>query len=152
MSNVSNVSDVCCKSRSGCCICCNDYIRILQAYVSNVSAVSVLSGCCICCTRYTCMLQVYVLNVSAIFKHMLQVFLSGCCKSRSGCCICCNYYTRMLHAHVSSFQVLQTYISNVSSRCCKSKSGCCICCYDYTHMFQAYVLSVSGVNEDTMLL
>ena len=28
-----------CKSRSGCCICCNGYTRMLQASVPNVSSV-----------------------------------------------------------------------------------------------------------------
>jgi hypothetical protein len=36
-SYASSVSSRCCKSRSGCCICCNDKIRLLEAYVLSVS-------------------------------------------------------------------------------------------------------------------
>jgi hypothetical protein len=60
------VSCECCKSRSGCCICCNGCTLMLQAFIPNVSSVFsgrvlqlCLSGCCICST------------------HMLHVFLFG---------------------------------------------------------------------------
>jgi hypothetical protein len=36
---VTSVSHRCCKSRSGCCICCNDDTRMLQVCVLNVSFV-----------------------------------------------------------------------------------------------------------------
>jgi hypothetical protein len=36
---VASVSDGCCKSRSGCCTCCNVYIGMLQALVPNVSSI-----------------------------------------------------------------------------------------------------------------
>ena len=45
-----------------CCKCMFQIFELFQRYV-----VSVLSGCCICCTGNTRMLQVYVSNVSAIF-------------------------------------------------------------------------------------
>jgi hypothetical protein len=46
---VASVSCGCCKSRLGYCICCNGYtsiLRILQAFVPNILAVS--DGCCTC--------------------------------------------------------------------------------------------------------
>jgi hypothetical protein len=52
----------CCKSRSGCRICCNGYTHMLRVSVLNVSSTSdiyckcFLSGCCICCNGYTHML------------------------------------------------------------------------------------------------
>jgi hypothetical protein len=36
---VSSVSCGCCKSRLRCSICCNDYTRMLQVYVPNVSSI-----------------------------------------------------------------------------------------------------------------
>jgi hypothetical protein len=36
---VANVVYQCCKSRSGCCTCCNGYTRMFQVYVLNVSYV-----------------------------------------------------------------------------------------------------------------
>jgi hypothetical protein len=36
---ISNVSDVCCKSRSEYCICCNSCTCMLQASIPNVSSV-----------------------------------------------------------------------------------------------------------------
>jgi hypothetical protein len=109
---VSWVLDVCCicfiwmlQKYIWCYICCNDYTRMLQVYVSNVSAVSnvcckcfiwmlhmlqwlytyvasvfpnvsaVLSGHCICCSGYTCMLQVYVSNVSPILGVWCKCFI-----------------------------------------------------------------------------
>ena len=44
VSNVSAVSNVCCKCLSRCCICCIGYTRMLQVYVINVSAFS--NVCC----------------------------------------------------------------------------------------------------------
>ena len=80
---VSSVSSGCCKSRSGCCICCNNKIRMLQAYVScvpmhvaNVSSACFKSRswCCTCCKwLYTHVLS-HVLSVSYDFIHMLQIF------------------------------------------------------------------------------
>jgi hypothetical protein len=67
---------------SGCCICCNVHMRMLQAYVSSVSRVS---DVCF----------IWMLHIHECCKRMFQVFhtyvasvSSGCCKTRSGCCIC----------------------------------------------------------------
>jgi hypothetical protein len=73
-------------------VCCDDYIRMLQVYVSSVSVcflrmfhmfhlyVSCVSfWCCICCNGYTRMFQMYVPHVSSILvvccKCMFQIFL-----------------------------------------------------------------------------
>jgi hypothetical protein len=92
-----------------CCICCNNYTRMLQVYVSNVSAV--LNICCKCFIWMLHMLQwlyTYVASVCfkcfSCFKRTLQVFLSRCC-------ICCSAYTHTLQAYVVN-------ISSVSYICC----------------------------------
>jgi hypothetical protein len=59
--HVASVSCGCCKSRSGCCICCNGYTRMLQASVPNISVVS--DECCMC--------FIWVLHM---FHTVLQVF------------------------------------------------------------------------------
>jgi hypothetical protein len=99
-------------------ICCNDYTRMLQVYLPNVSAVSSRCcmfsfGCCICCSSYTHMLQVYILTVSEV-----------CCK----CFIWMLHmlpwlYTNMLHKYVS-------YVSDV----------CCSKCF----LFQVFSLASTG--------
>jgi hypothetical protein len=76
---------------SRCCICCNDYTRILQVYVSNISV---------------------VLNIYCKMLYTLQVYVSNiCCKCfLSRCCICCNGYTSMLQVYVSNISaVLNVY-------------------------------------------
>jgi hypothetical protein len=59
----------------GCCICCNDNISMLQAYVSSVSHV------------FRRMFQVFHLDIAyvamtlpACFKHVFKVFHTLCCK------------------------------------------------------------------------
>jgi hypothetical protein len=95
------------KEDLGCCICCNDNIRMFKAYVSSISCV------------FRCMFEVFHLDVAyiamallACFKRMFPVFhmfhnhivsvSSGCYKSRYGCCICCYAYTLMFQTHVLS--------------------------------------------------
>jgi hypothetical protein len=46
--------------------------QVFQLFYTYV--LSVLSGCCICCYDYARMFQAYVSNVSDIFRFMLQVF------------------------------------------------------------------------------
>ena len=111
---VASVSDRYCKSRSGCCTCCNGYICMLQVYVSNVSDVSEV--CCKC--LYIDVAKVdrdvahVVMAIHVCFKCMFQIFhlfqtnvasvLSRCCKSSLDVA-----YTCILQAHVSSvFRVL----------------------------------------------
>jgi hypothetical protein len=54
---IVSVSDVYCKSRSGCCICCNGYTHMLQVFYLNVAYISHVH---ICCSDYKHMLQVYI--------------------------------------------------------------------------------------------
>jgi hypothetical protein len=92
---VARVSYGCCKSRLGCCICCNGCTLMLQIFVPNVS--SVFSDVCCkcvyldvayvshiyfrcfiwmlrtCCNGFQ-VFQTYVSNVSSFFRHMLQMF------------------------------------------------------------------------------
>jgi len=109
---VTSVSCRCCKSRSGCCICCNGCTRMLQAYVLNVSSVF-LDVCCkcvyldvayvsyICCKCFIWMLR--------MFYNGFQVFL-GVFTSVSDSCFKC-------------FICLQTYVPSVTSGCFKNRSG-----------------------------
>ena len=148
---VANISYRCCKSRSGCCICCNGCTHMLQASVLNISSVfsdvcaRCLFGCCIC---FTHMLQVFYLNVEyvcngfRVFRLFLMYISSvsyGCCKSRSVCCICCNGCTRILQAYVPN-------VLFVSSRCMLQVClfGYCIC---FTHMLQVFYLDVVYVLQ-----
>jgi hypothetical protein len=63
---VISVSYGCCKSGSGCCLCCNGCTRILQTSVPNVSSVF-LDVCCKC----------FIL-ILRIFSMVFQVFSGGC--------------------------------------------------------------------------
>jgi hypothetical protein len=69
---VTSFSYGCCKSGSGCCICCNGCTRMLQVSVPNVS--SIFSDVCckcvymdvtylshICCKRFICMLRIFAI-------------------------------------------------------------------------------------------
>jgi hypothetical protein len=71
-------SDLRCKGRSRCCICCYGY-SMFQTYVANV-----LSGCFICCNGYVAnvcskyLFQTYVAIVSSsVAKADLDVGLSS---------------------------------------------------------------------------
>jgi hypothetical protein len=139
--------DVACVS-SRCCICCIDYICMLQCmfqifHLFQTYVASVLSVCFICCNGYIRMLKVYVSNVSSISDVCCKCFFSRCvavtmhisCKCMFQCFTC---FTRMLQhvLHVVSvfisgrnmFYAFQMY---VSSECCmffiwmlhKSRSG-----------------------------
>jgi hypothetical protein len=79
---VASVLDGYCKSKSGCCICCNGCTHMLQASVPNVS--SVFSDiCCMCvyldvayvshncCNSFIWMLRRFAM----VFKHFSGVFL-----------------------------------------------------------------------------
>jgi hypothetical protein len=108
---VSSVSCECCKSRSGCCICCNGYTRMLQVSVLNVSSVffrrmlqMCLFECCIC---FTHMLRVFYLDVTHAFAMTFQMF-SDVSTSVSDPCFKC-------------FICLQTYDANVLSGCFKNR-------------------------------
>jgi hypothetical protein len=54
-------------------VCCNYFISMLQKWIR---------GCCtcyICCKCFRGMLQAFVQNISSISIHLLQSFLSRCC-------------------------------------------------------------------------
>jgi hypothetical protein len=97
---VASVSCGCCKSRLGCCLCCNGCTCMLQEFVSNVSAIFP-DVCCKC---------VY-LDV-AYFSHI--------------CCKCFMWMLRMFYMVFKCFTCfiyLQTHVASVASGCFKSRSG-----------------------------
>jgi hypothetical protein len=90
---VTTASYRCCKSKSGCCICCNGYTRMLQMSVPNVSSVFLDISC-----------KCVYLDVACVLH------------------ICCTCFIWMLHMLAMAFkcfsgvsQVFQTYVVNVSS-------------------------------------
>jgi hypothetical protein len=76
--DVASVLCVYCKSRLGCCICCNDCTRMLQAFIPNVSVVF-LDVCCkcvylnvarvshICCMCFIWMLYIFCNDFFQVF-------------------------------------------------------------------------------------
>jgi hypothetical protein len=104
---IAIVSYACCKSRSGCCICCNGYRRILQPFVPNVSVVSD-----ICCTCF-----IWVLHT---FHIMLQVVNSDVAYVLQWLHTC---FPRVSDLYCKCFQLFWTYVANVSSRYYKIRSG-----------------------------
>jgi hypothetical protein len=110
---VASVSCRCCKSRSGCCICCNGYtsiLRILQAFVPNISTVS--DGCCTCFIwvlhMFTLKLQVFHPAVAYVFTHMLQVFY-----------IDVAYVLQCPHTYFPRVSDDVASVSTISDVCCK---------------------------------
>ena len=79
---VASVSCECCKTRLGCCICCNGYTHMLQASVPNISDVS--DGCCTCFVWMFHMFHTYV----ASFFYLGVAYVSH---------LCCKCFIRMLH-------------------------------------------------------
>jgi hypothetical protein len=106
-------SHECCKSRSGCCTCCNGYTSMLQEFVQNVSSV-----------RASFYLD--VTKVHLFCKHIFQVFHLDVACVRNG-------YTRAFKffwcfenvSNVCSkyFQLFRIYVVSVSSKCYKSRYG-----------------------------
>jgi hypothetical protein len=83
---VASVSREYCKSRSGCCTCCDSCTRMLQAYVPTVSSV--------------------------FSRRTLQVCLFGCCICFTHCCKCFIY---ILHMFYNDFQMFFMCFSSVLS-------------------------------------
>jgi hypothetical protein len=123
---VSIVSCGCCKSRSGCCICCNGCTRVLQASIPNVSSI-------FC----TCILHVFHLSSFVYCNCCISMFL----KVNRDVCTCCNgvsivcpkrfiYFRRMLQRsylnvakidlvfECSSGTHLPTYLQLLGPRAC----------------------------------
>jgi hypothetical protein len=85
--HVSSVSHGCCKSRLGCCICCNGCTCMLQASIPNVSYVfsdvyckrvyldvAYVSNICKC---FICMLHIFAIVFNCFckcFRFIFQVF------------------------------------------------------------------------------
>jgi hypothetical protein len=94
---VASVSYGCCKcNRSGCCICCNGYTPMLQAFVPNVSSVF----------SYVCCKCVYldVAYVSHIYCKCFLWMLHMFCNGFSNVSMCfCKYFGCMFQVfHLSS--------------------------------------------------
>jgi hypothetical protein len=104
---VASVSDGCCKSRSGCCICCNGctcMLLVSQIFICVFRRILqvCLYGCCIC---FTYILQVFYCVLLQLFFTFSGVFLN------------------VLEVCFKCFIYLQTYIASVVSECFKSRSG-----------------------------
>jgi hypothetical protein len=68
-----------CCAKSACCKHMFQVFNMLQRYVSSVSYECCKSrlGCCICCNGCTCMFQTSIPNVSSIFQTFVaSVFIS----------------------------------------------------------------------------
>ena len=104
---VSSVSYRCCKSRSGCCICCNDCTCMLQVSAPNVSSIF-LDLCCKC---------VY-LDVAYV-SH-----------------ICCNCFIWMLYMFAIVFQVFSRVFAYVQAHVSNVSSISYVCCNCFIWMFQ----------------
>jgi hypothetical protein len=88
---VVSVSYRCCKSRSGCCICCNSCTRMLQTLFPNVSYV----------------FRTYVASVFIWILHIFHIYVASVL---SRCCVCLQWFSSVSGV----FQVFQTHISSVS--------------------------------------
>ena len=80
---VTSVSYGCCKSRSGCCICCSGCTRMLQAFVPNVSSIflDVSCKCVYLDVAYVyhiyckCFIWMLCMFLIIVFSGVLHVFL-----------------------------------------------------------------------------
>jgi uncharacterized membrane protein len=108
-----------------CCICCNNNIRMLQAYILKcfrcfkhmfqvfyLDVTKVNLG-----VAYTCMLQEYVLSVSDVSYI--------CCKCSSECfyMVCYGYdvFCKCFRHMLQVFYLLRMYVASVSFKYCKSR-------------------------------
>ena len=104
-----------------CCICCNDNIRMLQAYVFKC---------------FICIFQVFHLDVTKVDldvanARMSQEYVLSVSGVSYVCCTCfiwmlhmfCNGYTHMFLSVLRCLQVFQTYVVAIvltdSDVCCK---------------------------------
>ena len=120
---VASVVYRCCKSRSGCCTCCNGYTRMFLVYVPNVS--SVLGECWKC--------FIWMLHIHACCKHMFQVFsgVSYVClrvfyPDVAYVCIGFQMFFRRFHKYLrrlfKCFICLLLYVAVIACGCFKSRS------------------------------
>jgi hypothetical protein len=116
----SSVSCGCCKSRSRCCICCNDYTCMLQVYVPHVS--SIFSDVCYKCvylevahiSHICCKCSIWMLHMFATVFH---VFQSHVLNVLAIAYVCCNYFIWM-------FQKVEWVLCNCEPL---ATPGYCIC-------------------------
>jgi hypothetical protein len=120
---ITSVSHGCCKSRSRCCICYNDYTRMLQMSVLNFSFVirRMLKGVYldvayvsrICWKRFIWMLHIFATVFKCYqvfckcFKCMLQVFKlfqTYIASALSGCCVCFAMIFKCFHVFFKYFR------------------------------------------------
>jgi hypothetical protein len=102
---------------------------------------------CISVTKYIGMLHMlqwlymYVSSVCSkcfIIRRMLQVFSSGCCKSRSRCCI----YKHVASVFFKWFEVFHTFVASISSGGLQWFPSVFRCfCKCFKRMFQVFHLS-----------
>jgi hypothetical protein len=101
---VASVLFECCKTRSGGCINMQVFHLDVCIYLQWLhTCFQVFSG-------VSQMFQTYVVSVSSVFGLMLQLCLSGCCKSRSGVAhvamgpTCCTRLLQLLGHHRGSLR------------------------------------------------
>jgi hypothetical protein len=109
---VAYISYRCCKSRSGCCICCNGCTLMLQTSVPNV--LSVFSDVCCKC--------VY-LNVAYVSHICCKCFIWMLCMLQWFSSVFSSVFTSFSEVCFKYFICLQTYIASITSGCFKSRSG-----------------------------
>jgi hypothetical protein len=103
---VASVSRRCCKSRSGCCTCCDSCRCMLQASVRTVSSVFFPNVRCKCVYLDVA----YVLHICCkCFIYMLHMFYNG--------------FQMFFMIFCKCFIYLQTYVAVAACGYFKSKSG-----------------------------
>jgi hypothetical protein len=133
MSDVS-VPYVCCKSRSRCCIYCNDYTRMLISVLLPLDAICITTNCVVIEVWFATFVQKGVcFKCFSCLKRILQVFYMDVVYVAQAIHVCCKCIFQM-------FQLFRMYVASVLS-------GCCICCTGYTRMLQVYVLNVSAISN-----
>ena len=98
---------------------------MFQRYVASVSfgCYKSILECCICCNGYTCMLQAYVPNVSSVFRRMLQMCLFDVAYVSHICCKCFIWMLHMFHTYgvsvCSKYFICFILMLHSSVLCCK---------------------------------
>jgi hypothetical protein len=110
---VSSVSYGYCKSRLGCCTCCNGYIRMSQEFVQNVLSVSD-----VCCKYF-----IWMLHTQACCKRMFQVFHTYVAYVSSICWLCTCFQASVLGVCCKCFRCFGRMFQVFSSGYCKSRYG-----------------------------
>jgi hypothetical protein len=118
---VVSLSDVCCKSRSGCCICCNSSTRMLQRSVTNVSFVFT-DVCCkcvyldvayvshICYICFIWMLRMFAKVFKCFLVCLFQVFQKHVASVCFKCFSCFRHMLQVFYLNVA-------YVASICSKC-----------------------------------